>query len=292
MIDRPIMTPKNVRSDLIYDVGLFDGGDTAYYLFRGYRVVAIDANPLAVQRAKLRFSREIEAGRLTLLNVGVAEAPGTATFWISDVPQFSSFDPALATRGGVRANRVPVPVAPFSQILSENGVPYYLKIDIEGNDRHCLNALRGTRTPKYISVEAEHPGDSETFDDDQATAILSLLRDVGYQRFKLVNQVEWTPVRPNRFAAFGRRLAASAAGGRLKVKGLSKIAERFTDSARIKELGFDFSFGSSGPWGDDIPGAWMPFEKARATYLRERRAYFSANRPLHTFWYDWHATSE
>src|SRR6516162_3783117 len=34
----------------------------------------------------------------------------------------------------------------------------------------------------------EHSGDSETFDDDQATAILSLLRDIGYQRFKLVNQ--------------------------------------------------------------------------------------------------------
>ena len=31
------------HSDLIYDVGLFDGGDTAYYLFRGYNVVAIDA---------------------------------------------------------------------------------------------------------------------------------------------------------------------------------------------------------------------------------------------------------
>jgi len=29
-----------LRSDLIYDVGLFDGGDTADYLFRGYNVVA------------------------------------------------------------------------------------------------------------------------------------------------------------------------------------------------------------------------------------------------------------
>jgi SAM-dependent methyltransferase len=51
---------------LIYDVGLFDGGDTAYYLFRGYNVVAIDANPVMVERARLRFAQEIRDKRLTL----------------------------------------------------------------------------------------------------------------------------------------------------------------------------------------------------------------------------------
>lgn len=54
------------HSDLIYDVGLFDGGDTAYYLFRGYNVVAIDANPVMVERARLRFAKEIRDKRLTL----------------------------------------------------------------------------------------------------------------------------------------------------------------------------------------------------------------------------------
>ena len=38
------------RSDLIYDVGLYDGGDTAYYLFRGYNVVAVDAKSCGVIR--------------------------------------------------------------------------------------------------------------------------------------------------------------------------------------------------------------------------------------------------
>jgi predicted RNA methylase len=37
--------------DLVYDVGMGDGADTAYYLAKGRRVVAIDANPLAVERA-------------------------------------------------------------------------------------------------------------------------------------------------------------------------------------------------------------------------------------------------
>jgi len=31
--------------NLVYDVGMHTGQDTAYYLFKGYDVVAIEANP-------------------------------------------------------------------------------------------------------------------------------------------------------------------------------------------------------------------------------------------------------
>jgi FkbM family methyltransferase len=279
------------HSDLIYDVGLFDGGDTAYYLYRGYNVVAVDANPLMVERAKLRFAKEVQAERLTLLNVGISRTPGTATFWISDRPEWSSFDRTIASRDGTAHRPVPVSIAPFSQILAEHGVPHYLKIDIEGNDKLCVEALRGTRLPRYISVESECVGDSALLSDEEAIAMLVLLRDVGYQRFKLVNQGGgWNSVRSNAAARFCMRLVTSAAQGRLQVRGLSDIADRFTDSARIAALGFVFSPGSSGPWGDDIPGGWMKFEKARSTYLRERRSIFSRGRALYSFWYDWHAT--
>ena len=65
------------NSGLIYDVGLFEGEDTAYYLFRGYKVIAIDANPLMIERARLRFAEEISAKRLTLLNFGISKTAGT-----------------------------------------------------------------------------------------------------------------------------------------------------------------------------------------------------------------------
>lgn len=35
---------------LVIDVGMHNGDDTAYYLHRGYRVVAIEANPAWVVR--------------------------------------------------------------------------------------------------------------------------------------------------------------------------------------------------------------------------------------------------
>jgi FkbM family methyltransferase len=100
-----------------------------------------------VEKAALRFAGEIRAKRLTLLNVGISETPGTATFWISDVPEWSSFDRAIASRDGTAHRPVSVSVVPFSQLLAKHGVPYYLKIDIEGNDRLCVDALRVARFP-------------------------------------------------------------------------------------------------------------------------------------------------
>jgi FkbM family methyltransferase len=294
--ERPIgfeRTPcHKLRPDLIYDVGLFDGGDTAYYLFRGYNVVAVDANPLMVEKARSRFAREIQAKRLTVLNVGISETRGTETFWISDVPNWSSFDRTIASRLGTAQRPVSVSGVPFSQLLAQYGVPHYLKIDIQGNERLCVDALKGTRLPKYISVAAENVGDATVLSDEQAVAMLDLLRNVGYQRFKLVNQSDgWRSVRSNAVARFWMRIVTSADRGWLRVRGLSRIAHKFSDSGRIAALGYAFSPHSSGPWGDDVPGPWMTFEKARSTYLRERRSHFSREgMPLYSFWHDWHAT--
>jgi FkbM family methyltransferase len=278
------------HSNLIYDVGLFDGGDTAYYLYRGYNVIAVDANPLMVDQAKVRFSQEVGAERLTLLNVGISSTPGTATFWVSDTPEWSSFDKAIASRNGTPHRPVSVPTVPFSQLIAEQGVPYYLKIDIEGNDGLCVDALKGSKLPTYISVESECVGDSEVVSDEEATAMLESLRDVGYKRFKLVNQSLLAPVRSDA-ADYCMRLVNSVARGRLRIRGLCRIAARLSDAGRRSAaLGFSFSPGCSGPWGDDIPGLWMTFDDARFIYLRKRRSFFSKRRSLHSFWYDWHAT--
>jgi FkbM family methyltransferase len=256
-----------------------------------HRVVAVDANPVMVEKARLRFAREIQDRRLTLLNVGISNAPGTATFWVSDHSDWSSFDRTIASRDGSGHRSIPVSVVPFAQLVAEYGVPHYLKIDIKGNDRLCVEALKGSTLPKYISVESECVGDSVALSDEAAAAMLRSLRDVGYRRFKLVDQDKgWLSVRSNAAARFCMRLVNSAAYGRLRVRGLCAIARRFTDSARIASLGFDFPLGSTGPWGDEVPGDWMPFETAMSVYLQERQAFVATGQPLHWFWYDWHAT--
>jgi hypothetical protein len=65
-----------VIEDLAYDVGLDDGADTAYDLRKGLRVLAIDANPVAVKRASEKFANAITAWRLEVLNIGISKKEG------------------------------------------------------------------------------------------------------------------------------------------------------------------------------------------------------------------------
>ena len=54
-------SPKH--ADLIYDVGLNTGQDTDYYLKKGYRVVAFEAEPRNVEYCRERFADTRRGGR-------------------------------------------------------------------------------------------------------------------------------------------------------------------------------------------------------------------------------------
>ena len=43
-------------SELVFDIGMHNGDDTAYYLSRGYRVLAVEANPSLCASARERFA--------------------------------------------------------------------------------------------------------------------------------------------------------------------------------------------------------------------------------------------
>ena len=71
-------------TDLVYDVGMNNGDDTAHYLHKGYRVVAIEADPTLIDAARERFADAIRSGRLQLVNAGVGPRDEVADFWICD----------------------------------------------------------------------------------------------------------------------------------------------------------------------------------------------------------------
>ena len=50
------MNPPPKHLDLIYDVGMHKGEDTDYYLQKGFRVVAFEANPDLVNLCRTRFA--------------------------------------------------------------------------------------------------------------------------------------------------------------------------------------------------------------------------------------------
>lgn len=280
-----------VFADLVYDVGMHNGNDTAFYLYQGYRVVAIEADPVFVEQARWRFAQELREGRLTVLNIGIAEKAGHADFWIcDDTSVWNSFDRSVASRDGSRHHALRVQTATFREILDDYGVPHYLKIDIEGNDGLCVQGLLGMPVPKYISLEAQCSGDPDKLTEAELLTTLELLRDAGYKRFKLISQVCFWSAGNLRGPKWLHRLALSAAHGRLRRLKVGAIAMTLTGRYIFHSDGYRFLPGSSGPWGESTPGPWLGYEDARSVYLRARHWHVSKSNGKHFFWFDWHGT--
>lgn len=73
-----------VRRPIIYDVGMCHGEDAKYYLSRGFRVLAIEANPILYRENILNFKYWIDQGLITILNVAISGNSGTANFYINN----------------------------------------------------------------------------------------------------------------------------------------------------------------------------------------------------------------
>ncbi len=169
------------HNDLIYDIGMFNGGDTEYYLHRGYRVVAVEANPVLVEQAKTKFSQQISAGRMNILNVGISETAGQAEFWIDcATPSRSSFQ-QYTYKDKSEYTVVQIKTVSIQDILEEYGPPFFLKIDIEGMDQIVLNQLHDYPLPQFLSTEMQYPS-------PESTNTILLLHTLGYQRFRIVTQ--------------------------------------------------------------------------------------------------------
>ena len=90
-----------MNRNLIFDIGMNNGDDSAYYLHLGYRVVAVEADPTLAKEATRRFEKAIRAGELIIVNKAIASEPGEADFWICEqLSVWNSFDKEIATRNG------------------------------------------------------------------------------------------------------------------------------------------------------------------------------------------------
>jgi len=234
------------HANLIIDVGMHDGSDTAFYLAKGFEVAAVEANPQLVDAANERFAREIASGQLRVLPVAIAERAGTQPFAIADeMSIWSSLSPEFIKRNetaaGTTYRYVDVRTRPFESILEEIGVPHYLKIDIEGADMLCVRALkRMTERPDFVSIESSVSSHHATFEAvfDELAELWSL----GYRRFAYVNQRD----HPKRTEP---------------------------DPAREgNRAGTEFTTNHTGLFGEELPVAWETASRAflRAQVLRLR----------------------
>lgn len=112
------------RAALIYDVGLCDGSDTEFYLAKGYRVVAVEANPALVKSAKERFAWHIAAGWLTVVETAIGPATGRVAFDVHfSNPHWSSIVPDRRERMNDELQTIEVDCTTLDRGVREPGLP-------------------------------------------------------------------------------------------------------------------------------------------------------------------------
>lgn len=241
------MAALSHEDGLIFDVGMHRGEDTAYYLRKGYRVVAFEADPDLVAHCERRFERAIADGRLEIVFGAIADTrEPTITFYRhAGLSVWGTTDPDWAARNAHRGASVAVevPVVDFAATLGERGVPHYAKIDVEGTDRLCLDALAPGRAPRFVSIES----DKRSLRGVEAE--LERLTQLGYTRFCAVQQQGMEH----------RTISTGARDG-----------TTFT---------YAFEQHASGPFGDDLP--WSDADAVLAEYeqiFKRYRRYGDASR--------------
>ena len=185
------MSTEKSQSNLIFDVGMHNGRDTRFYLNKGFNVVSIEASPISCEEARINFKKEIESGQLTIYNKAISDKKGTVTFsrykghddWSSVIPDWnmSMYNSDIET--------FQVETTNIDEVIADVGMPYYVKIDIEGSDILCLNALKKLNSiPKFISVELLSVNNLKSEEKPDYLEILCTLRSLGYTKFQLVDQ--------------------------------------------------------------------------------------------------------
>lgn len=226
-------------TDLIYDIGMHDGGDTSFYLRKGFRVVAVEADPATCRSTAERFGDVLETGQLTIVNRAIAPTRGPVTFyrshrsgWSTIVSTWNAGNVAL----GFPSKRITVDGITLADLVGEYGDAFYMKVDIEGMDRAALESLAATSVrPKYLSMETSFARDSSF---DAVRRDFEVLARLGYDRFKIVDQTQVEDQSPPDPPLAGRYVP------------------------------IHFTSGASGLFGEESPGPWLTIDGALAEFAR------------------------
>ena len=178
--------------------------------------------------------------------------------------EWSSFDKALGTRNNTKYEVIDVSCVRAQTLFEQYGIPYYVKVDIEGYDFLVIDDIpESGPKPPYVSCEAN---DVEWLDT---------LYKKGYRRFKLINQA-------NNFKPFNlARESNSLYVLYRKIK--HAIKHKLRNVVKSKYAG-----GSSGPFGEATKGPWKTYEDVRQDYVNYLQGDLKT--PINYIsWLDFHA---
>lgn len=234
-----LTTSKDPR--LIFDVGLHQGQDSDFYLKKGFRVVAFEADPENAEFCRQRFAAEIADGRLAIVEGAITEEfgydgdAGSVRFYRNeDHSLWGSTSEDWAVRNivmGTKNEIISVKAVDLAAEIEKYGVPFYLKADIVGSEMICLRALaKFANRPDYVSIR------SEKVIFRRIEAEFELFEQLGYDRFKAIKQ-DFANINP----------------------------ELQSDAGKVI---YTFEEGASGPFGEETGGEWKQADAVLRDYRR------------------------
>lgn len=247
--------------NLIFDLGLHRGEDSDYYLRKGFRVVALEANPDLVRSATARFKVEARAGRFTPVQKALWKTSGdTVTFHVNpEKDDWSSVLESWAGKGGHALTTIEVETLTLSDLFDAHGVPYYVKCDIEGADEVFVDQLwADERMPDFVSVEAA------------SIDLVNKLAAKGYDAFQLVNQATLWAVPAVRPPREGAVVEVTFNGHMSGPFGLELPERRWKDRETISDL--YRSFIRLNQYDDLLGFGWLDFHATTREALERRKA--------------------
>ncbi len=185
-------TSARLHSNLIFDFGMHRALDTRYYLDKGFRVVALEANPALAAIAAENFRVQIQERKLKIVNRALWSGDeDRVTFYVNDIKDdWSSLHEGSANREKRGVREIVVPTTNLDKLFSEHGLPYYIKCDLEGADEIFVDQLcESKQRPSYVSIEATNHG---------GLSCIAKMYALGYDRMQICNQAfnQFTPI-PN-----------------------------------------------------------------------------------------------
>jgi FkbM family methyltransferase len=204
---------------VIYDLGAHTGADIPYYLHKADKVVAVEANPELAGQLSAKFHVAVQKGHLFVENLAVTEIEGEGpmSFFLNNKAD------VLGTLLKPQVNsshysEIVVETASIDSLIRKHGLPYFVKIDLEGADMSILRAMaKEDLFPPFISVEGHDPG------------VFGVLAALGnYKSFKL----QYGALVERQFKRF-----------------------QFRDRFGAVQT-YSFPAHAAGPFGDDLPSRW------------------------------------
>jgi FkbM family methyltransferase len=158
------------RGDLIFDIGANEGDKTDVYLRLGARVVAVEPDDTCSRNLEERFlDLRLRPRPVAIVNKAVSNKVGSEEMLV-DGPGSALNTMSSKRAESLKRNRATfahghcglefsrkklIETTTIDELVSHHGVPFFVKIDVEG---HELSVLGGMHRPvPYLSFEVNLP---------------------------------------------------------------------------------------------------------------------------------------